>query len=195
MLRCPFPGCLPAAGGVLGCSLALWLAFGPSFANYDAFYGLVWGSEVVYGQRPDFDVSLGPTPKPLSNLAGLVLGVAGHEAEQAVVRLGFLALGMLAWVVYRLGTEWFGRAAGALAAAIVITREPVLSFGVRAYVDIPYVVLVLAALLVETRRRRAGTPVFVLLGLAGLLRPEAWLFSLAYFVYFVRGRPRPEAMR
>ena len=70
------------------------------------------------------------------------------------------------------------RAAGALAAAIVLTREPVLSFGVRAYVDIPYVVLVLGALLVEARRPRAGAPVLVLLALAGLLRPEAWLFSL-----------------
>ena len=64
-----------------------------------------------------------------------------------------------------------------LAAAIVLTRRPVLDFGARAYVDIPYLVLVLGALLVETRRPRAGAPVLVLLALAGLLRPEAWLFA------------------
>ncbi len=52
-----------------------------------------------------------------------------------------------------------------------------LDFGARAYVDIPFLVLVLAALLVETRRPRAGGPVLGLLALAGLLRPEAWLFS------------------
>ena len=55
--------------------------------------------------------------------------------------------------------------------------RPVLDFGSRAYVDIPYVALVLGALLVETRRPRAGAPVLALLAVAGLLRPEAWLFS------------------
>ena len=76
-----------------------------------------------------------------------------------------------------------------LAAAIILTRQPVLVFGVRAYVDIPYLVLVLGALLVETRRPRAGLPVLVLLGLAGLLRPEAWLFAAAY-VGWLAARPR-----
>ena len=46
-------------------------------------------------------------------------------------------------------------------------------------------VLVLGALLVETRRRRAGLPVLALLGVAGLLRPEAWLLSGAYVVWLV----------
>ena len=72
-----------------------------------------------------------------------------------------------------------------LAAAIILTRRPVLDFGARAYVDIPYVVLVLGALLVETRRPRAGAPVLALLAVAGLIRPEAWLFSAAYLVYLV----------
>jgi hypothetical protein len=67
-----------------------------------------------------------------------------------------------------------------------------LDFGVRAYVDIPYIALVLAALLVETKHARAGWPVLALLAVAGLLRPEAWLFSGAYLLYltFTReGRP------
>jgi hypothetical protein len=58
---------------------------------------------------------------------------------------------------------------------------------VRAYVDIPYVVLVLCALAIETRRRRAGWPVIALLDLAGLLRPEAWLFAAVYWLYLWRG--------
>jgi hypothetical protein len=36
---------------------------------------------------------------------------------------------------------------------------------------------------IETRRPRAGWPVLALLALAGLLRPEAWLFSFAYLAY------------
>jgi hypothetical protein len=59
----------------------------------------------------------------------------------------------------------------------------VLDYGARAYVDIPYVALVLGALLVETRRPRAGAAVLALLAVAGLLRPEAWLFSGAYLVW------------
>ena len=104
--------------------------------------------------------------------------------------LAFVFLGALAWVTYRLGEEWIDRAAGALAAAIVLTRRPVLDFGARAYVDIPYLALVLAALLVETRNRRAGAPVLALLGVAGLIRPEAWLFSGAYLIWLWVGGVR-----
>ena len=101
--------------------------------------------------------------------------------------LGFLALAGCGWVIYRLGAEWFGRAVGALAALILLTRVEVLSYGTRAYIDIPYLLLVLSALLVETRRRRAGGPVLILLALAGLLRPEAWAFSFLYWLYLVGG--------
>ncbi len=62
---------------------------------------------------------------------------------------------------------------------------PVLSYGVRAYIDLPYLLLVLGALLVESRRPRAGWPVLALLALAGLLRPEAWVFSGLYWVYLI----------
>ena len=105
--------------------------------------------------------------------------------------LGFLALSACGWVVYRLGAQWFGRAAGALAALILLTRVPILSYGVRAYVDVPYLLLVLAALLVESRRPRAGAPVLALLALAGLLRPEAWAFSGLYWLYLMDWMPTP----
>ena len=52
----------------------------------------------------------------------------------------------------------------------------------RAYVDIPYVALVLGAILAEARRPRTTLPL-ILLALAGLLRPEAWLFSFAYVAW------------
>jgi hypothetical protein len=47
---------------------------------------------------------------------------------------------------------------------------------------------VLAAVLVETRRTRAGAPVLWLLAAAGLLRPEAWAFSAAYLVWLAAGQ-------
>lgn len=177
-----------------GIAVALWLAFRHGFANYDTFYALLWGDEIAHGESPDLDVLLPPTPHPLATLAGIVLSPLGDGAEDAVVAISFLSLGAVGYLTYRLGAEWFNRAVGLLAAAIVLTRVPMLDFGVRAYVDIPYIALALAALLVETKRARAGWPVLALLALAGLLRPEAWLFSLAYIVYLawplgVRGRP------
>jgi hypothetical protein len=174
---------------IAGIALALWLAFRHGFANYDTFYALVWGDEIAGGESPDLDVLLPPTPHPLATLAGIVLSPLGDGAEEAVVAIGFLALGAVGYLAYRLGSEWFNRAVGLLAAAIVLTRVPMLDFGVRAYVDIPYIALVLAALLIETTRPRAGWPVLAILALAGLLRPEAWLFSGAYLLYLAYTAP------
>src|SRR5919197_6292423 len=178
-----------------------WALAGRGLVNYDTLYAVVWGRDIAHGTLPDYDVALAPTPHPLATLGGVVLapvasaadrGVHGETATTIVLVGAFAALGALGWVVYRLGAEWFNPAAGALAAAIVLTRRPVLDFGARAYVDIPYVALVLGALLVETKRPRAGAPVLALLAVAGLLRPEAWLFSPVYLTWGWRGpRSRP----
>jgi hypothetical protein len=171
---------------------------GVGFANYDTLYALAWGGQLSRGSRPAYELPIAPTPHPLVEALGVVLYPLGpHGVENVTVALGFLALSACGWVVYALGAEWFGRAAGALAALILITRVPILSYGVRAYVDVPYLLLVLGALLVESRRRCAGWPVLVLLALAGLMRPEAWVFSGAYWLYmmysthaFARARTR-----
>ena len=79
------------------------------------------------------------------------------------------------------------------AAVVLLTREPILSYGIRAYVDVPYLVLVLvraAGRGSPPARRRAGA--WRCSALAGLLRPEAWLFSVAYLVWLWRERrPAP----
>src|SRR5205807_7339486 len=98
------------------------------------------------------------------------------------------------WVIYALAERWFGRAAGVLAAAIFLTRVPVLSYDVRAYIDIPYLLLVLWALLLMARNPRRGAAPLALLAFAGLLRPEAWVFSALYLAY-VHGRVPPWTRR
>ena len=175
-------------GWIAAIALTLWLVFGHGFTNYDTFYALVWGDEIAHGESPDLDVVLPPTPHPLATLAGIVLSPLGDGAEDAVVAIAFLSLGAVGYLTYRLGSEWLNRPVGLLAAAIVLTRVPMLDFGVRAYVDIPYIALVLAALVVETKRPRAGWPVLALLAVAGLLRPEAWLFSAAYLLFLTYPR-------
>jgi hypothetical protein len=188
-----------AAAWILGGAVVLRVIAGVGFANYDTLYALAWGGQLSRGQTPAYGVPIAPTPHPLVEALGLVLSPLGPRAvEDVTVALGFLALSACGWVIYRLGTEWFGWAAGALAALIFLTRVPVLSYGVRAYVDLPYLLLVLGALLVESRHRRAGgpgagpagAPVLVLLALAGLLRPEAWAFSALYWLYLMDLAPR-----
>ncbi|MCW3049168.1 MAG: hypothetical protein JWO74_3452 [Solirubrobacterales bacterium] len=187
------------AAGLALTALAIWLVVGRGLVNYDTLYALVWGRDLAHGNMPDYDVVLAPTPHPLATLAGVLLaplsgaadhGVHGGAAVTVTLVLAFVLLALLGWVVYHLGATWFNRGAGLLAAAIVLTRRPVLDFGARAYVDIPYLVLALGALLVESRRPRAGVPVLALLALAGLIRPEAWLFSAAYIVWLVAAGER-----
>jgi hypothetical protein len=170
-------------------ALTLWLIFPFGFPNYDTVYALVWGNELAHGMSPDYNAALPPTPHPLADLWGVLLAPFGAvTASDATTVLAYLVLGAVAYLVYRLGTLWFDHAIGAVAAAIVLTRAPYLSNGLRAYVDLPYIALALGALVIESRRPRAGWPVLALLSVAGLLRPEAWLFSAAYLAYLLLER-------
>ncbi len=172
---------------VAGSSAALLLLFPLGFPNYDTIYALLWGREMAHGLSPDMGAALPPTPHPLAELFGLLTTPLGDGAIDLTMVVAYVSLGVVGYLVYRLGSLWFDRPIGAVAALIVLTRAPYLSNGLRAYIDVPYIALVLGALVLETRRPRAGWPVLVLLALAGLLRPEAWLFSLAYLAYLLLG--------
>jgi hypothetical protein len=176
---------LTPAAWVAAVAALLLLLFPVGFPNYDTIYSLVWGRELAEGLSPDRGAALPPTPHPLSELFGLVTSPLGDGAVDLTMVVAYASLGLIGYLVYRLGSLWFDRPIGAVAALIVLTRAPFLSNGLRAYVDLPYIALCLGALLVETRRPRAGWPVLALLVPAGLLRPEAWLFSLAYLAYLV----------
>ena len=51
------------------------------------------------------------------------------------------------------------------------------------------------AAVLEARRPRRGWPVLVLLGLAGLLRPEAWLYAGAYWLWLFPARDWPDRLK
>jgi hypothetical protein len=174
---------LTPAAWVAGVTAALLLVFPYGFPNYDTIYALLWGREMAHGESPDYGAALPPTPHPLTELLGLVTTPLGDGAITVTMIVAYLSLGLIAFFVYRLGSIWFDRWIGALAAAIVLTRAPFLSNGLRAYIDLPYIAFCLGALLVEAKRPRAGWPVLALLALAGLLRPEAWLFAVVYWLY------------
>jgi hypothetical protein len=179
-------GRLGALISIVAGAVLIRLIAGVAFANYDTLYALSWGGQLARGETPAYGIPIAPTPHPLLELLGLVLYPLGARAElEVILALAFGALAACGWVIYSLGRRWFGAAAGLLAAAVFETRAEVLNYGVRAYLDIPYLLFVLGAVLVEVRRPRAGAPVLGLLALAGLLRPEAWVFSGLYWLYLM----------
>jgi hypothetical protein len=181
-----------AAGIPLGAAFAYAL-IRAGFLNYDTAYALLWGGDLAHGRTPDTDIPLAPTAHPLATLLGLIL-TPFHDAAQPIwVVIAFLALGAVGWLCFELASHWFGTAAGVVAALLILTRIPMLSFGVRAYVDIPYVALALGAILAEARGPNPRLTLS-LLALAGLLRPEAWLLSLAYVAYRRDARLLPLAL-
>ena len=174
---------LTPAAWVAAVTAVLLIVFPVGFPNYDTIYALVWGRELAHGMSPDYGAALPPTPHPLTDLIGLVTSPFGEAPITVIMVLAYVSLGLIAYFVYRLGTVWFDRWVGVLAAAIVLTRAPFLSNGLRAYVDLPYIAICLGALYIEARKPRAGWPVLALLVPAGLLRPEAWGFAIAYWLW------------
>ncbi|HEY3491890.1 MAG TPA: glycosyltransferase family 39 protein [Solirubrobacterales bacterium] len=174
---------LTPAAWVAAVSGVLLLIFPVGFPNYDTIYALVWGRELAHLESPDMGAALPPTPHPLTELWGLATTPLGDGMITLTMIGAYVSLGLIGYFVYRLGEIWFDRWIGGVAAAIVLTRAPFLSNGLRAYIDLPYIALCLAALLVEAKKPKAGRPVLALLALAGLLRPEAWLFAIAYLAY------------
>ena len=79
--------------------------------------------------------------------------------------------------VYRLGRLAVTPLVGAVAAVLLLTRFDYAFLAARGYIDIPYMALVVWAAALEAARPRRGVPVLLLLALAGLLRPEAWLLA------------------
>ncbi len=119
----------------------LLILFPTGFPNYDTIYALVWGRELAHGVSPDYGAALPPTPHPLADLLGAVTTPLGDGAITVTMIVAYLSLGLVGYLVYRLGSLWFDRPIGAVAALIVLTRAPFLSNGLRAYVDLPYIAL------------------------------------------------------
>jgi hypothetical protein len=85
--------------------------------------------------------------------------------------------------LYRLGRVVFTPLVGVVAAALLLSRFNLSFLAVRGYVDIPYMAAVVWAAALEAQERRRGTPVFLLLLAAELMRPDAWLIAGLYFLW------------
>jgi hypothetical protein len=167
----------------------------PTYPVYDSYYSLLWGRDLLHGHMPVFDGFRYPTEHPLSIAAGAVLSLFGQVGDRLWVLLIFATFLALVAGIYRLGRLAATPLVGAIAAALLLTRFDYPFLAARGYIDIPYMALVVWAAVLEGTHRRRGTSVFLLLGAAGLLRPEAWMLAALYWLWMAWGASWPDRIK
>ena len=156
----------------------------PTYPNYDSYYSLLWGRELLDGEPLRFSEPFRvPTEHPLAIVAGALLSLFGDVGDRVWIALTFASYLWLVWGIYALGRHSFTPLIGAVAALLLLTRFDFGFLAARGYIDIPYMAMVVWAAVLEARRPRRGVPVFALLAAAGLLRPEGWLLAGLYFLW------------
>ena len=163
-------------------ALAGYLLY-PTYPTYDSYYALIWGRDLLHGHLPVFQIYRAPTEHPLAIAFGALVSIVGSHADRLMILGAVASFVALVAGLYRLGRLAFGPVVGACAALLLLTRPHYEYLAAQGYLDFTYMALVVWAGVLEFQRRRRGTPVFALLALAGLLRPEAWLLSGVYFLW------------
>jgi hypothetical protein len=166
-----------------------------TYPNYDTYYTLVWGQELFHGKLPDYHVYRPPTPHPLATFLGWLAAPFGTDGDRLVVLVSMLLFLGLLIVVFRFVQRLFGSLVGLVAVVLVLTRTDIELLALRGTADLPFYLLVFGAATWELRKERAGWPVLVMLAIAGLLRPEAWLIAGVYWLYLIPATPRPQLIR
>lgn len=160
------------------------LLFRSPALNYDTAYALVWGGDLVSGKLPDYTGLGAPTPHPLLTLAAGAATLLGRDAAYDVVVLAaYLAGGALLVVMFRCGQLAGSALVGAIACLVVAVSAGIVVNAVTTSKDIAFAALVVGACVLEGRRPRRGASVLMVLALAGLIRPDAWLVAGCYWLY------------
>ena len=190
--------------GLLAVAVLFW-ALVPTYPNYDAYYALDWGREIAGGHLPTFEAYQAPTEHPLYLAICFVAQLFGGSGDRLLVLFTCLCHVAFTYAVYRLGTAIWDRRAGLAAALLAGSSFALLLYAARAYVDEPFLALVMWAAALEAERAVApraaasgsaapdlgGRAVWILLILAGLLRPEAWVLGGGYWLWLSWRARRP----
>ncbi len=178
-------------------ALVGYFAF-PTYPTYDSFYALLWGRDLLHLQLPDFGVYRAPTEHPLAIAFGMLCSLFGQTGARLMVLGSIASFVALTAGLFRLTRLCFGPLVAVLAALLMLTRLYDANLAAQGYLDLTYLALIVWATALEVERSRRGTPVFVLLALAGLLRPDAWVLGGVYWLWCAwpaRTRFRPRAGR
>jgi hypothetical protein len=150
----------------------------PATLGYDAWAWTVWGRELAH---LDLATTAGPSFKPLPVLALAPLSLLG--AATPIVWMGLMrAAGVLSLLLaYRLGARLAGPLAGAVAALCLALSADLYRTALLGSAEPVLIALTLGAADRHLAGRRDWA--LVLIALAGLIRPEAWVLLGAYGVY------------
>ena len=166
--------------GALGVAVLLGAAtlLLPATLGYDAWAWTVWGRQLAH---LDLATTAGPSFKPLPVLALAPLSVLG--AATPVVWMGLMrAAAVLSLLLaYRLGARLAGPLAGAVAALGLALSADLYRTALLGSAEPVLIALTLGAADRHLAGRRDWA--LVLVALAGLIRPEAWVLLGAYGVY------------
>lgn len=156
----------------------------PAWVTVDNIGALAQGRDL--GSFKDTTFAGATTPHPLVIALATVLSPLGDDGAYDALTLlfGHLTFGTLLVATFLLVSRAAGSPlAGGVAGVLVATSTSVLYTVYASYLDPLFATLVLMAAWLELGRTRRGTPVLVLLVLAGLLRPEAWLLAGLYWLW------------
>ncbi len=163
-------------------ALVGYFAF-PTYPTYDSFYALLWGRDLLHGHLPDLGVYRAPTEHPLAVAFGALCSIVGEGGARLVVLGSIASFVALTAGLFRLTRLCFGPLVAVLAALLMLTRLFDANLAAQGYLDIAYIALIVWATALEIERPRRGVPVLVLLALAGLLRPDAWVLAGVYWLW------------
>jgi hypothetical protein len=159
---------------------------------YDVSFSLLWGRELLQGTLPNVHLFGASTPHPAAILAGALAALFDADALVAMRAIVYIAAGVLVVGFIAVGRALRLSALGPIAALTLAVSAPIVveMIGHATVSDVPGTAAVIGALALEAARPHRGTGPLMLLALAGLFRPEAWLLSAAYWCYLA---PRASA--
>jgi hypothetical protein len=177
------------AAVVLG-AVVLRLVHGGGTIGFDAMWALVWGRELAELGPVVLDTAGAPTPHPLAIAVSAPASLLGDAGIDLILALSWLAFSTLGALAFALGRALYSPWVGAVFAALLLTRPQLVLETQQALLDVPFLALVLGALLATVTSGRESWSAPALLAAAGLLRPEAWLLSFAWAAWALPHRRR-----
>ncbi|HEY7619363.1 MAG TPA: hypothetical protein VH834_06285 [Solirubrobacteraceae bacterium] len=157
----------------------------PATLGYDAWAWTVWGRQLAH---LDLATTAGPSFKPLPVLVLAPLSALGGAAPYVwMAAMRACAIGALL-LAYRLGARLAGPLAGAVAALSLALSADLYRTALLGSAEPALIALALGAFdrHLDGRRDQA----LLLIAVAGLIRPEAWVLLAGYGVYVWLREPR-----
>lgn len=173
---------------------ALVAIYGLGAVGISGQYELLWGTQLIAGERVELDAPFAPTPHPLTiAIAGLVAQLGGADvAALSIVQLIALAGTLVA--LWLFAAELFDRRVATLSIGLLTLCPQILLWSFDGPKSSLWIIGLVLAGRAELRTRRAGAGVLWPLALLGLVRPEAWALAALYCGWLWCDRDRRGAL-